>query len=236
MSKEDVYQSLLTMHAGESPKVQAELPAEPLKAEIKTNKWLQGCEKKSEGYEKDNKYEIEQKWLKDQQEDFEVGAVQTDDGAFIDYGSVDSPYNRTYREPLTLELLLLCLEQMECTNMPLPLNVTERLIADVRMFQTHRMGEVLRHEKETPTALPDEAIIQKLAVVYVGLALKWKLHNSPIKQLVDELGIPRGTFNGWRDAYLSPELLEYYADSKALAESQMQWIWVRLEDRFNPPA
>lgn len=143
------------------------------------------------------------------------------------FSGPDSPYNRSYTDPVDLDLLMDCLVQMDCTHDPLPIHLSLLLQDEIRLLQSNRPGNILRYGKN-PTLHPDEALMQRYVVGYVEGVKVRGFDDNPIKTIKDELGISKSSYYDWKKKYtwyvnFSPDVM---SDEKAKA--LLRWIWGKL--------
>jgi len=143
-----------------------------------------------------------------------------------------TPYNRSYKEPVDLELLYECLRQMLERNEPLPMHLTERLMDDVLLLLSRREGDLLRWEKKKKKGHPSEQEFHDMVVFYVKLAKVWANDDNPLKTIEDELGIPRSTYYSWLDKSIY-KIIGPVVDGPGM-EQHIQEVWEILVDHYSP--
>lgn len=117
---------------------------------------------------------------------------------FISYDDDNCPYNRASKEPLTLDLLLECIDQMEITRKPLPRSVSEQIREEIGLLQSSCNGQIFVREKGSPRLDPKRHFIQNEVVSYVENARKYKFDLAPLKTIKEQLGIKRSTYYVFR--------------------------------------
>ena len=151
------------------------------------------------------------------------------------YASTDSPYNRSYVEPIDLEMMVMCLHQMRTTNKPLPIMVTDAILRDIQLLQSSIEGDIFQRKKGHPKTHPDDSHIQRMVVEYAALAEEWDLDDDPKKTLELEFGIKRSTYYSWRKSFHDAEWISMLADNKGEAKKKIREIYDALLMHFDPP-
>lgn len=150
------------------------------------------------------------------------------------FSGPDSPYNRSFKDPIDLDLVYECLIQMILTYDPLPSNLTRMLISDIELLKSNRPGNIFRHGKN-PTAHPIEVHIRSLVIGYVETAKERGLDDDPMKTIKEEFGIGKSTYYDWKkkSQWFPRFPLELVSDDEV--KKHLRIIWSELVNFYSPP-